>query len=299
MGIQLKTKNKLIAIIALALVLIIALSIIIVNVLSPKKTPVAAEYITITIDNSVSASFTLSNDDYTVTAASTYKAADNYLVDNISSSVSFSQAIDTFIKELVAAKKLSGDNDEVLLFSVESRSEKDFELLTNYFRDGLKEAGCSTRIYTLYIKVKTDSVQKLADKHSVSYAKAHLCVKLEKENSKLKAEELIDLSVTEIVERVNKVAADDLLSKVESDTNEEQKNEELPEEKPESSDPTSSGDASSDGTSSDAASSDTTSSDTTSSDTTSSGTTSSTTSSGTNVSFVVSNDDKGWLPGLH
>lgn len=300
MNFNLKKQHKLIAVVALALVAIIAISVVIISVLTPKKTPVSAEYITVTLDNSISASFTLTGDDYSVTAAETYKKADSHLVKNISGTyLSFSQAMDTFLKELVEAGKITPLDDDVLLFAVESRNEEDFDMLSSYFRNALNDAELNTRIYTLYIKVKLDDTQKLADKYGVSYAKAHLCTKLEKENSKLKAEELITLSVTEIVERVNKVAADDLISKVESDTNEEQKNEEIPEDKPADSSSASSSATSSDSTSSDVTSSDVTSSDSTSSDASSSDTTSSSTSSGNNVSFIVSNDDDGWLPGLH
>ncbi len=295
MDFNVKNQRKLIALIAIGLVAIIAISAVIVSVLAPKKTPVASEYITVTIDNSVSASFTLNNNDYSVLGAETYKKSDSYLVDDINGmGISFMQAMDSFLKELDEAGKITADSDEVLLFSVESRNEEDFEALSSYFRNAISEAELKTRIYTLFIKVKTDSVQKLAEKYEVSYAKAHLCTKLEKENRKLDAEKLIILSVTDIVKRVNEVAADDLISKVESDTNEEQREEEIHEETP-----SDSSSSSSDSASSDATSSDSTSSDATSSDTTSSDTTSSSTSSGNNVSFIVSSDDKGWLPGVH
>lgn len=290
MNFNLKRQHKLIAIISLGLVAIIAISAVIVSILTPKKTPVSAEYITVTIDNSVSASFTLKNDDYSVTGADTYNKADRYLVDDIDGTyISFSQAMSIFLKELVEADKISPDGNEVLLFSVESRNEEDFDKLTNYFRNAMSEAELNTRAYTLYIKVKLDDTQKLAEKYSVSYAKAHLCTKLEKENSKLKAEELIVLSVTEIVDYVNKVSADDLIGRVESETNEEQRNEVIKEDETNNN-----SSASSDITSSEVTSSDTTSSDSSSSDTTSSNS-----SSSDNVSFIVSNDDTGWLPGLH
>ncbi len=283
-----KNQYKLIAIVALGLVAIIAISAVIISVLTPKKTPVSAEYITVTIDNSISASFTLNNSDYSVTDAKTYKKSDNYLVKDISNTyLSFTQTMDSFLKELVAAGKITTEKDEVLLFSVESRNEKDFDTLVGYFHNALKNAGIEARVYTLYIKVKLDSTIEFAQEHDVSYAKAHLCTKLEKENSKLKAEELITLSITEIVERANKVAADDLLSRVESDTNEEQRKEEIPEEKDESSSSETSSDASSDATSSD----DTSSGDTSSGDMSSGDTSSGDMSSGDTSSGDTSSGD--------
>lgn len=284
-----KQKRLYISIAVLALVAIIAVSVVIAAVLAPKKVPVSSEYITVTIDNSVSASFTLSNGDYSLIAADTYNDADLYIVQQISPAVSFTQAMDTFISSLIEAQKLSGKENEVLLFGVESRNEKDFEALAGYFRDTLKKKGCSTRVYSLYTKVKVESTQKLADKYEVSYAKANLCVRLEKENNKLKAEELIVLPLSELVDKVNGIAKDDLVGKVESDTNDEQKNEFIPEEKPSSSSNSSSSDSSS-SSSSESSPSDNSSSEDTSSDNS---------SSEKGTSFIVSSDDAGWLPGLH
>ena len=291
MNLHIKNQPKLITLVALGLVAIIAISAIIISVLTPKKTPVSSEYITVTVDNSVSVSFTLNNNDYSVISAQSYKKSDGYLIESINNKhLSFSQAMDTLLKELMSAGKIGTDKGEILLFSVESRNEKDFDVLSSYFRNALKTAELETRAYTLYIKVKLDTTQELAEKYNVSYAKAHLCAKLEKESSKLKAEELITLSVTEIVERANKAAADDLVSRVESDTNEEQRQEEIPEEKPESSNSSLSSGSSSSGTSSDSASSDTASSDV------SSDSTSSSVTSGNNPSYVVSDDDGNWTP---
>ena len=292
MRLDLKKHGKLLGLIALGLVAIIVITIVVVNVLKPKKIPVSAEYITVTIDGNTSASFALSNGDYTLTDATTFEKTDLYLVSGIGKSISFTQAMDSYIDALLNAQKLSGAEDDVLLFAVESRNEKDFETLTSYFRNSLKQKGCNTRVYSLYIKVKDEKTQELADEFNVSYAKAHLCKRLEKENKKLNAKELVVLSISEIVKKANGVGEDDLVGKVESDTNEEQKNEFVPTP----STPETSSDA---GTSSNT-SSDATSSDTTSSDSSSSGDTSSdTTSSEKGPSFVVSSDDKGWLSGLY
>ncbi len=294
MGITLNKRHKLICVIALGLVAVIAIAAVVVSILSPKKTPVPAEYITVTVDNSVSASFTLNNELYAVTNAQTYSNTDCFLVEKIGSSVSFSQAMDTFLKNLIDAKKLSLGQEEVLLFAVESRNEQDFETLSGYFKTVLKTHAPNARIYSLYIKVKQDDVQKLADKYSVSYAKAHLCMRLQKENNKLKAEDLIGLSVTEIVNLVNELGKEDLIDKIETETNEEQKKEEIPEDN--TSGDSSSENSSSEDTSSDSTSSDTTSSDTTSSDSGSSDSTSSGDSGGKGPSFVVSEDESGWSP---
>ena len=274
--------NKLIAFIALGLVAVIAISAVVISIMSPKKTPVSAEYITVTIDNSASAAFTLTNDNYTVIYAETYNKTHSHLVDSIGSSVSFSQAIDTFLKNMIDANKLSSQEEEVLLFAVESRNEEDFEKLCGYFKSILKENSPNSRVYTLYIKVKQDNVQELADKYDVSYAKAHLCMKLQKENRKLKAEDLITLSVTEIVKRVNEIGKEDLLDRIESETNEEQKKEEVP--KDNVSENSSSSDTSSDSVSSEPSSSEVTSSDI-SSDSSSKG-----------PQFTVSKDESGWTP---
>lgn len=275
MNINTKQKRTLIVVAALALVVIIAISAIIITVLSPKKTPVSSEYITVTVDNEISASFTLKPGDYTVISSKTYNKAHTHIVQHIAPSVSFTQAMDTFVAALLDAKKLTGKETEVLLFGVESVNEADFEVLASYFRDVLKKNNCSTRVYSLYTKVKVDKTQELAEKNEVSYAKAQLCTRLEKENKKLKAEELITLSLTEIVEKVNGIAMEDLVGKVESDTNEEQKNEFIPNREPT---PPSS---SSSETSSDVSSSDTSSGDS---------------STGIGPSFVVSPDDEGWGP---
>ncbi len=292
------SKQKLIIFIALGLVAIIALSIGIATILSPKKTPVSADYITVTIDNSVAATFTLNKTDYSVISIETVNKADSFLVDGIPSRISFTQAINSFIANMLDANKLDKQGKEVLLFAVESRNPDDFEQLADFFRSALKENECNSRIYTLYFKVKEDSITTYALNNNSSYAKAHLCKKIEKETS-LTADELISLSVTQIVEQVNKAAKDDLLDKIESETNEEQKKEEIKEEvsstPPQSSssqvggssESSSSEEDTSSDVSSDSSSSDDTSSDDTSSDDTSSGDTSSKNSFG-----VESNDDE-------
>ncbi len=282
MNINTKQKRTLFVVAALALVVIIAISAIIINVLSPKKTPVSSEYITVTVDGEISASFTLKPDDYTVISSQTYNKAHMHIVQHIAPSVSFTQAMDTFVASLLDAKKLSGKETEVLLFGVESRNESDFEALAGYFRDVLKKNECSTRVYSLYTKVKTEKTQNLAEENEVSYAKAQLCTRLEKENKKLKAEDLITLSLTEIVEKVNGIAMEDLVGKVESDTNEEQKNESIPNKEP-STPSTPSSEISSDSSlSSDSSSSDSSSSEES--------------SSSTAPSFVVEPDESGWGP---
>ena len=281
MNINTKQKRTLFVVAALALVVIIAISAIIIKVLSPKKTPVSSEYITVTVDGEISASFTLKPDDYTVISSQTYNKAHMHIVQHIAPSVSFTQAMDTFVAALLDAKKLSGKETEVLLFGVESRNEADFEVLASYFRDVLKKNECSTRVYSLYTKVKTDNIQNLAEENEVSYAKAQLCSRIEKENKKIKAQELISLSMTEIVEKVNGIAMEDLVGKVESDTNEEQKNEFIPNKEP----------------STPSAPSSETSSETSSDSSLSSDSSSSVeTSSGTVPSFIVAPDESGWGP---
>ena len=281
MNINTKQKRTLFVVAALALVVIIAISAIIIKVLSPKKTPVSSEYITVTVDGEISASFTLKPDDYTVISSQTYNKAHMHIVQHIAPSVSFTQAMDTFVAALLDAKKLSGKETEVLLFGVESRNEADFEVLASYFRDVLKKNECSTRVYSLYTKVKTDNIQNLAEENEVSYAKAQLCSRIEKENKKIKAQELISLSMTEIVEKVNGIAMEDLVGKVESDTNEEQKNEFIPNKEP----------------STPSAPSSETSSETSSDSSLSSDSSSSVeTSSSTVPSFIVAPDESGWGP---
>ena len=295
MSFDMTKQHKILAAVCLGLVAIVAVTAVIIISLTPKKTPVSDEYIAVTIDDSVSASFTLALDDYSVLSAGTYDKANSYLVNGIGMNISFTQAMDLFVKQMIDAKKITGKDNEVLLFSVESRNEQDFEKLSSLFKDVLKEHSCSSRVYTLYIKVKQDNIQDLADKHSVSYSKAHLCMKLQKENSKLKAEELIDLSVTEIVELVNRIAKEDLVSKVESETNKEQAEEEIP--KQDNSSVTSSNGSSSEISSSENTSSDNTSSDNTSSDTSSNSSSSSGTNSSSGPSFTVSKDE-GWYPNI-
>ncbi len=298
------SKQKLIVFIALGLAAIIALSIGIAALLSPKKTPVSADYITVTIDNSVGATFTLDKSDYSVVKAETVNKADQFLVDGLSTRLSFPQAMSSFIKKMLDAKKLDGKSDEVLLFAVESRNYEDFEALANQFRNALTENECSSRIHTLYFKIKENSVIAFSEKNNVSYAKAYLCKKIERETDKLKADDLILLSITEIVEQVNKVAKEDLLNKIEQDTIEEQKKEEIKEDVSQAvsgdtsgdvSSDSSSNDTSSDGSSSDSSSSDgsssDTSSDSSSNDTSSDGSSSDSSSSDSTSSDTTSSDN--------
>ncbi len=281
-------KQKLVVFIALGLVLIIALSIGIAAILKPKKAPVSAEYITVTIDDTVAATFTLDKFDYSVIKAETVNKADGFLISGIDNRISFPQAMNSFIKAMLDAKKITTDETGVMLFAVESRNQDDFEKLANYFRDALKENNCKSRIYTLYFKVKENSVSEYAQQKDVSYAKAYLCKKIERETS-LNANELIALSVTEIVEKVNNAAKDDLLSKIESETIEEQKKEEI---KDNPSVPVSSGNISSEDSSNENSSSESTSSNDTSSGNISSGDTSSgNTSSGNTSSGNTSSGD--------
>lgn len=261
------SNQKLIVFIALGLAAIIVILIGVSVILRPKKTPVAAEYITVTVDNSVGTTFTLDKTDFSIIKAETVSKVDSFLVDSIDYRVSFTQAMNTFVRALLDAKKINGEQNEVLLFAVESQDQEDFESLANLFRDALKENNCNSRIYTLYFKVKEDAISTYAQNNISSYAKAYLCKKIEKE-TELTADELISVSITEIVERVNKAAKGDLVDKIESETNEEQKKEEIKEEnKPvppqsssseagsSSSEPTSSGENTSGGVSSEDASS--------------------------------------------
>lgn len=305
-------KQKLAAIITASVLAVVLIVIVIVSVVGDDmagKTPVSADYITVTVDldSGASVSLRLDPDDYTVTAADTLDPDDYILSNNLGANIPYKQSADQLIKNLVSAGILSGGTDQTILFSVESLDESDFNTVCGIFKDALSANSLNTRVYTLYIKVKEDKIQEFADNNGVSYAKAYFCTKLAKEGADLKADELIGKSITEIIDTASSAEKnEDFVSSVVSDSNKEQANTSVPSTAVSSSDKESSDSdsTSSDSTSSDAASSDITSSDATSSDTTSSDTTSSdntssgTTSSGPNTYPVVPDDD-GWLPGLY
>lgn len=293
------TQNqKLAAIIAagvLAVVLIVTIIVSVVGNDMSGKTPVSADYITITIDldSGASISLRLNPSDYTATAASTLDSEHYALVNNLGANIPFKQSADLLIKNLISAGQLSGEANQTILFAVESLNEADFNAVCSVFKDALNSNSLDTRIYTLYIKVKEDKIQKLADENGISYAKAYFCTKLAGQGANLKTEDLVGKTITEIIDMASSAEKnEEFVSSVVSDSNEEQINTSIPAD-------VSSGASSgadeipSDGTSSDATSSDSTSSDTTSSNTSSSGN-----SSGQNT-YPVIPDDAGWLPGLY
>lgn len=288
------TKKQKIAAIIIACVLAIALIVmIVINAVRDDwrgKTPVSSDFVTVTIelDSGASISLRLNSDDYTTISASTLNADDYKLSDNLGENIPYKQAADKLIKNFISAEIISGQADQTILFSVESLDETDFNAVCSVFKDAMNANNLETRIYTLYIKVKEDKIQKLADQNDISYAKAYFCTKLAGKSTDLKIEDLLDKTISEIIDATSSAEKnEEFVSSVVSDSNEEQVNTSIPEDVlNEASSKTE--ESSSEGTSSEITSSDVTSSDTPSD-----------TPSGGPGTYPVVPDDSGWLPGVY
>ena len=285
------TKKQKIAAIIIACVLAIALIVmIVINAVRDDwrgKTPVSSDFVTVTIelDSGASISLRLNSDDYTTISASTLNADDYKLSDNLGENIPYKQAADKLIKNFISAEIISGQADQTILFSVESLDETDFNAVCSVFKDAMNANNLETRIYTLYIKVKEDKIQKLADQNDISYAKAYFCTKLAGKGTDLKIEDLLDKTISEIIDATSSAEKnEEFVSSVVSDSNEEQVNTSIPE------DVLNEASSKTEESSSQATSSDITSSEITSSDVTSSG------GPGT---YPVVPDDIDWLPGVY
>lgn len=286
-------RKKMGLIIACAVLAIIIAVVAVVAVTGRGKgTPVSSEYITVTVDSQSCAFFKLSKEDYSVLESRPLSGSDADLVRGTDGLLPFKQAMSVYIKNLQAAGKLSQEYEDVILFSVESRNSDDLDKLSAIFKDALKDASSDAGVYSLYIKVKTDSIQKIADENGVSYAKAYLCSKIADRVKNLKTEDLIDKSVAYIVNSVIVTEPDKpgQIDDIINDANREQEQARVPQRENQNTSSENSDSSSSDATSSDNSSSSDSSgsSSSPSSDSTSSG------------RFVVSSDDSsGWLPGLY
>ena len=285
------TKKQKIAAIIIACVLAIALIVmIVINAVRDDwrgKTPVSSDFVTVTIelDSGASISLRLNSDDYTTISASTLNADDYKLSNNLGENIPYKQAADKLIKNFISAEIISGQADQTILFSVESLDETDFNAVCSVFKDAMNANNLETRIYTLYIKVKEDKIQKLADQNDISYAKAYFCTKLAGKGTDLKIEDLLYKTISEIIDATSSAEKnEEFVSSVVSDSNEEQVNTSIPE------DVLNEASSKTEESSSQATSSDITSSEITSSDVTSSG------GPGT---YPVVPDDIDWLPGVY
>lgn len=292
-------KNRMFIISAAAVTAIAAIIITVIAVVrSPKKSPVPGEYITVTVEADNCAFFRLDPADYSVTKADVLNKHDADLVADTAGLIPFSQASNIYIKNLIKAQKLSLSEDGVVLFAVESINEKDFDALSAQFKSVLKENGSKAGVYALYIKVKSSDIQALADEAGCSYAKAYLCSKIANQSGKLKAKELINKSIPEIINAL--VAAkpeikddvDKVIDEIIKESNDEQANTSIPGSSDTSSETSSDASSGSSQTPGDTPSTPSdTSSDNSSSDNSSSG--------GSSSGFVVSKDEDGWLPGIY
>ena len=280
------TKKQKIAAIIIACVLAIALIVmIVINAVRDDwrgKTPVSSDFVTVTIelDSGASISLRLNSDDYTTISASTLNADDYKLSDNLGENIPYKQAADKLIKNFISAEIISGQADQTILFSVESLDETDFNAVCSVFKDAMNANNLETRIYTLYIKVKEDKIQKLADQNDISYAKAYFCTKLAGKGTDLKIEDLLDKTISEIIDATSSAEKnEEFVSSVVSDSNEEQVNTSIPE------DVLNEASSKTEESSSQATSSDITSSEIT--------------SSGGPGTYPVVPDDSGWLPGVY
>ncbi|MBQ0083294.1 MAG: hypothetical protein KBS52_00810 [Clostridiales bacterium] len=304
-----KHRNLIITCIALVLILVIIIVAAVIAGSKEKTNPVASDSVTVTIETEPTAYFNLSTSGYIVNGVTVENKTDADLISNITTLVPFKQSALAYVKNLIEAKKIGGDANNIVLLAVESRNEADFDQLSAQFKETLKEAGSDAQVYCMYIKVKSEDLEQLAKENNASYAKAYLCRKIAEQSDDLDEAKLIKLSITEIINSLVKTSSGKQPQEIIDDANKEQKEIKI-EEKEEDDDDNSNTTADITSTESNPSTSTAVSGNEPSTDVsaTPSETPSTSTSdapskpestvSRNSVSYVVSNDDSGWLPGL-
>lgn len=215
-------RNIIIPSIALLLILVI---VIVAVALSGKKqdpAPVDEDYINVTVETEPAAFFKLTKDGYTVNEIDVLNKTDSDLTNGIADLLPFKQSAVVYIKNLLVSKKIGTPDNNTVLLTVESRDEKDYEEICKQFKEALHEAGSDAQVYSLYIKIKSEEVQKLADDNGTSYAKAYLCQTIASQSDNLSEQELIKLSIPEIINSIFKQSGGKDAQDVMDDMNEEQ-----------------------------------------------------------------------------